>query len=261
MSNEACNKDSHSKRRGRASAFGIAEFLSIASLLACMASICVYLAPTTLFFRGPYQVSLHFILIFVLAAFAAVLGVAATLICLKRKRKNRVRNLGFVGGVLLCVVFFPIAAGELIRTDKGVAYSSEINILRVFDAIKAYALSHGGFLPDADKWCEILMESDVTLTEDVFKNPMDSEVKCGIAFNNSLSGAKLSEVSGKVIILFESHGTLNMNGGRELIKKSCRRGFVGVVTADGYFAILDRPSNQIEGSHPNLDYSRSARWR
>jgi cell division septation protein DedD len=88
-----------------------------------------------------------------------------------------------------------------------------------------YALDHGGKLPDANKWCEQLM--DYLGDGQILRCPSAPEQECGYAMNAALSGVELEKLQAPAdtVLFFDSHlGTLNAAGGREAVCAPGRHG-------------------------------------
>ena len=82
--------------------------------------------------------------------------------------------------------------------------------------ITEYAAKHNGYLPIADKWCDLLIEHNKNLSRHSFCCPA-SKGACSYAFNKNLSGARLSDVPEQTVLLYESHEGWNLAGGAELL--------------------------------------------
>ena len=101
------------------------------------------------------------------------------------------------------------------------AHLGSYNLRVLGAAIKKYAADHGDRLPLAEQWCDVLLKSDPSLRRSSFQHP-DPEPfglsgEYHFAFNSRLSGAKLSEVNPKTVLLFEADGQWNHAGTGELL--------------------------------------------
>ncbi|MHC4386307.1 MAG: hypothetical protein ACYTEU_00870 [Planctomycetota bacterium] len=79
-------------------------------------------------------------------------------------------------------------------------------------ALMSYADDNNGCLPDATKWCDVLIEEDWLYPEYV----VNGQVKH--AMNINASGMKVHELPEDMVLLFEAKGPKNLSGGPELIK-------------------------------------------
>lgn len=81
---------------------------------------------------------------------------------------------------------------------------------------------NNGHLPDANSWCDSLLEYDSALSEKSFIHPgakvMELKGECHFAFNKNLSGVKLSDAASDTVLLFWADGAWNLNGGVELLE-------------------------------------------
>lgn len=110
--------------------------------------------------------------------------------------------------------------------------------LEVLDkALRNYERTYGR-LPEADRWCDILLEYDSTLSKESFLHPgakvMTLKGQCHFAFNKNLSGLKLSDVASDTTFLFWADGPWNLNGGAELLEPEISKyGFIFMTLAKG----------------------------
>jgi len=103
-----------------------------------------------------------------------------------------------------------------------------------------------GYLPDANRWCDLLIEFDLEINRDFFNIiGQNSEIKCSFAFNKNLSNLSLDDIDGNVVLLFEADGNLNLAGGPELLNKDRhkdrffllkRQRFIYILFVDGTVA-------------------------
>jgi hypothetical protein len=109
-----------------------------------------------------------------------------------------------------------------VREENKKKHTALYNMELLAKELKKYAQNHDGHLPDADNWCDALMNENTNLTVENFRFPepelLNLKGKCHIAFNRELSGKRLSEVSPATILLFEADGEWNLNGTESLLK-------------------------------------------
>lgn len=87
----------------------------------------------------------------------------------------------------------------------------------VYDVAQRYAAANGGYLPQADGWCDTLMEFDNTLKEENFKHPkIPGHI---IAYNSNIAGMLFDKLQYDTIIFFEARGDMNLVGSQELINR------------------------------------------
>jgi hypothetical protein len=106
---------------------------------------------------------------------------------------------------------------------------------RVYETLRGYAEAHDGRLPPAERWCDELMEYDVTLSKDIFRDGFnEDEYLCHMAFNPKVSGSVLSGLHSRTIILFGAKGDWNLNGWDELLTETVLRPYLLANGAVGF---------------------------
>jgi hypothetical protein len=119
-------------------------------------------------------------------------------------------------------------------------------------AVNQYAKVHEGCLPAADKWCDLLMESDPSLSRRIFECPTEKGGVCSYAFNRKLDRLRLMDLPNDVVLLFEADGGWNLSGGQELLTirhKGPDRMYCSVLLCN--FSVRSRPE---------LTEEKSLRW-
>jgi hypothetical protein len=157
---------------------------------------------------------------------ALVLGLAASvLIALRRKVLK-----GFRYSILVIILSaYPVHETCDVwyvaksRVEQEQADSSLYKLKVLHGALDKYSKDNNGYLPVADKWGDILIGHNGNLTEDNFRHPKAQRYglvgDCHFAFNKNLSGLRLADIPGDVVLVFESDGDWNLNGGLELFQK------------------------------------------
>lgn len=115
-------------------------------------------------------------------------------------------------------VFF---IGAPARKAREKANMGTYNLRVLGKALKGYAQRHNGLLPDANSWCDqLLADEELGLTSENFCHPKKQDLgfkgKCQFAFNRNLSGKRLADIPGDVVLIFEADGDWNLNGSSEL---------------------------------------------
>lgn len=100
---------------------------------------------------------------------------------------------------------------EGVKTAKG---------KRLSWAVVEYAKNHDGYLPAADKWCDLLIEYDKRLSKNSFKYSSSKDEVYNYAFNRNLNGLRIDDIPSDTVLLFESEGGWNLTGTEELLKKA-----------------------------------------
>jgi hypothetical protein len=124
----------------------------------------------------------------------------------------------------------------------------------LYKAIKDYSEINNGYLPSADRWSDLLIEQDKTLSKDTFKHPLVEG--SAIAFNKNLDGIRLLDVDKNTVLLFEAKGGWNLAGGKELMKNS------NPSRITVYVLFMNGKIEQCWiGDTPNRDTVESIRWK
>lgn len=157
------------------------------------------------------------------ALFGLVFGIIA--LVKVNGSQGRLKGSGLaVAGIIVSAVFIFIlpvfaalflpalaAAKERAQTINCVNNEKQLAL-----AIRIYADSHSDQFPSAATWCD-----DIKTTvgaDNVFKCPAaDPTNQCDYAFNAALGGLDESKVDPQTVMLFESDGGWNANGGADLM--------------------------------------------
>ncbi|MHC4624719.1 MAG: phage holin family protein [Planctomycetota bacterium] len=193
------------------------------SRLAVGAGICAlggFFSLAVLCGSGHAESIIALIAALVFLGLALVLGVAAVISI--AIRRSEVQGTGYailsiVAAVLLSNVMFTGMRRAKQCARAAVCMS---NLHRLAVALNQYAKVHKDYLPGADRWCDLLMETDANLSENVFKCPAAKDGPSTYAFNKALDGRRLSDVNdpAHVVLLFEAEQGWNLSGGQESVK-------------------------------------------
>lgn len=147
-------------------------------------------------------------------------------IILAFKLKSKVAAAAIPAAVLLLVLSVCLPALRRVRQSAKVVLCQS-NLKQIGLAIAEYAKNNEGFLPAADKWCDLLTEHYKELPEELFRCPAAKSGRCNYAFNKNLDGLRLTDVPEDVVLVFEAYKrrdyrTLdtkgwNLSGGVELL--------------------------------------------
>ncbi|MBN2377126.1 MAG: hypothetical protein JXD22_12035 [Sedimentisphaerales bacterium] len=183
-----------------------------------------------------YRVLLWFVL--------AVLGVLAVISGLISRFKVGV-VLGAIGAVLCTFVCFL----AFVIVGKGIALKAicyhDLQILT--RAMQEYCEQNEGTLPDADAWCDQLVES--AESEEYFsigsflggrRGPSsNSEKRSCFAFNKNLGGYRLSEIDRPTVLLFETRDFgWNQNGTLASLPSTTHPGFYPFIERGAHFVLV-----------------------
>lgn len=144
--------------------------------------------------------------------------------------KNIIRKP--ISGIIGLLVLFLAAISLLgIMSTLMLRYSERGRLIRyelatcryVGSGIYRYADINNGYLPDANSWCQSLIDIGQTSSWDEYSytqysfNTYSQKVKSSFAFNKNVSRLPLKEIAGNVVLIFEADGDLNLSGGEELV--------------------------------------------
>ncbi len=214
--------------------------IAVASIL-CIVGAIVCILLFSLSVALPMEDIGHFVgatVLFLIAGF--VLGVLALVVIAIRHRYLKGTIYAILAIILSAPPLFAVyAIGQSAerRQERGKANVGTYNLRLLGKELAKYAKDHDGYLPDANQWCDLLMEYNSSLTKNNFKHPRPDRLKlkgdCHFAFNKYLSGMRLADVSDDVILLFESDGEWNLNGtGKLLRRRYNEKGCVSVLYAN-----------------------------
>jgi prepilin-type processing-associated H-X9-DG protein len=107
------------------------------------------------------------------------------------------------------------------------------NVKQLALAVKIYSGDNKDQLPPAATWCDAIRT--YVGSDKPFQCPAGkSNTRCSYAFNAKLGGMEEGKIAPDTVMIFESDGGWNANGGSELMLKQPRHGRVFVVAfADG----------------------------
>ena len=184
------------------------------------------------------------ILGFLTCGLTSLFGLIFGIIALVKINNNKGTLKGFglaLTGTILSGVFLllvPIWAALLLPALAGAkqraqAINCESNEKQLALAIRIYAGDNNDHFPPAATWCDAIKED--AGNERVFKCPAaDPASRCDYGYNSALDGMDDSKVDPQTVMLFESDGGWNANGGADSMITASRheKKFV-VAFADG----------------------------
>lgn len=133
------------------------------------------------------------------------------------------------------------------------------------NGLRQYTQSHQGKLPPASTWADALIQEVPSLDRSSFWFKPWAQGATQVAFNEAISGRKLSELPDNTVLLFEAYGPWNLHGGRSLLKTCLQRipayaDVVYVYLADGkvyeYWVNMDTLNESIP-----IEAPRTATWQ
>jgi hypothetical protein len=199
--------------------------LAVASLICTFATIPSF-GLFLLFIQAGVDLGFARLVTGLFSAATLVLGIIALLaIALSH---NRLMGVGYaalaviLSGSFLFGTYIRWYEAE-IRAARQKAESSHHSMLLLAIELMEYKRDNDGYLPIADKWCDLLMEHNPNLTKGIFGNPQADTFQqpvgaCNFAFNKNVSGLRWADIPYDVVVLFEANGDWNLTGGAELFK-------------------------------------------
>jgi hypothetical protein len=153
-----------------------------------------------------------------------------------RKSQGTLRGGGIaLAGIIVSAIFvllLPISAflaskvlpsvAETKRSGESLVCS--INMKQLTTGMRLYAADHNGQFPPAGTWCDALQIPAYTAgLPNIFQCPAgDASKRCHYAFNAKLGGIAANKINPKTVVLFETDGGWNVNGGPELMLQQPR---------------------------------------
>jgi hypothetical protein len=174
----------------------------------------------------------------------ALFGLIFGIIALVKVQKSGGRLKGFglalagtiVSGIFLFMI--PIFAAMLLPALAAAKQKAqEINCVNnekeLALAVRIYSGEHNNQLPHAATWCDDIKAA--AGSDKVFKCPAaEAGSRCDYAFNAKLDGMDASKINPQTVMIFESDGGWDANGGAELMIGKPRHARMFVVAfADG----------------------------
>jgi type II secretory pathway pseudopilin PulG len=171
----------------------------------------------------------------VTALFGLIFGVMAMVKA--KQRRNGIALAGVVVSTISLVMMLIIIAMLLPALAAAKQRAQTINCVlneqQLAMAVKLYSGAHDGQFPPAATWCDAI-KADIGSEKNFKCVAANSSSRCDYAFNAKLGGMEEAKVALDTVMIFESDGGWNANGGPELMigKPRHDRQFV-VAFADG----------------------------
>jgi len=138
--------------------------------------------------------------------------------------------------MMLAAILFPVFA----RAREAARTSTCLNNVRqLCTAAMVYSNDYDGKYPMAANWCDATKK--YARVPSVYKCPSVEDKECGYGFNSALGGISQDGVDNvaDTVLIFESDGGWNANGGREaMITRSRHNGGFSIGYADSHVARL-----------------------
>jgi len=182
------------------------------------------------------------ILGFFTCGITAIPGVILGIVALNKIRKSD----GQLGGKVMAIVGLCLSAASLImlilaglllpavaRAKRNAqpfpnwGQSQTIhcvnNLKQLGLAVRLYANDNKDQFPLAAKWCDAI-QTDVGGNTTIFQCPGAPGPRCTYAFNAKISGMDVGKINPNTVMIFETQGGWNLNGGAELMIRKPRHG-------------------------------------
>jgi len=201
------------------------------------------------FFYWQGFLAIPFLLLFTLAPLFGI--ITLVLVIVKHKKLKGwsypIGAIFILGFLSICLI--PSISCAMERHMSKVCTS---NLQKLGMAITEYARKHNGYLPAASRWCDLLIESDRSLSKDTFKCPAAKEGICNYAFNESLDGLRLADVPRDVVLLYEANGDWNLKGGPESLEPR---------HSGGKICFILFPNISVGSYGVKFPFNQSLRWK
>jgi hypothetical protein len=188
---------------------------------------------------------------------AAILSLAAIVMITVRRKLLK----GYIYAVLALILSSPFMFIDYgfrcqakIREQREREWTGLYNLEFLGKEIIRYARDNNGYLPEASRWCDQLMEYNPELSKENFMHPQHPKLpkenykftapenfrdifnfkgEVQFAFNKNLSGKHLADIPGDVVLIFEADGDWNLSGAEELLKTRYReKGYITILFVD-----------------------------
>ncbi|MHC4572784.1 MAG: hypothetical protein ACYS76_01410 [Planctomycetota bacterium] len=172
------------------------------------------------------------------AFFLGITSLAVIAIRNKQSKGYLYAIFAIVVSVPFLSVFYAVGSVSRTRREREKTWTGQYNLRLLGKQLIEYAQDNADYLPTADQWCELLMEHNTKLTRDNFVHPKPHwyhlKGECHFAFNKNLSGMRLSDIPGNVVLVFEADGDWNLSGTSELLKTRYReKGYITIMYVNG----------------------------
>jgi hypothetical protein len=164
-------------------------------------------------------------LVCVIAAFS--LGYAALEMIKESEGRLTGKGLAIAGmtapGFCIILVFILFQSHKPTELPPRVVCGT--NLSGLAKAILVFANDANDKMPEADKWCDLLVGHDFTTPKQFVCKSSDAVLgESSYALNRNLVGRKLSEIPSDVVLLFETEPGWNVVGGPEILTTENHRG-------------------------------------
>ena len=215
------------KQESETSNLAIVSFTSLMTLLFMYLLLMIWSSFVEEINIPGLDIAIFFISV-VVPIIALVLGLISfiQIKCSKKKLKGTWLSVASIIISLLLIMFIFLLMPQLGRASPSMIRSLRCrrNLRELGAAIIAYANEHDGYLPTADKWCDLLVTKADVNPKSFLCPESDAEMgKSSYAFNKNIAGMKHSEIQRKkwqnqdIVLLFETEPGWNQVGGSELL--------------------------------------------
>ena len=164
------------------------------------------------------------------ALFGLIFGIIALVKVSNSKGSLRGQGLALAGTIVSGIFLFmlPVFVAMLLPAlaaakDKAREINCMNNEKQLALAVLVYSNDHTNHYPPAATWCDAINTS--VHSENIFKCPgVNATSRCDYAFNAKLDGLAQRQVNPQTVVIFESDGGWNANGGQELLPATPRHG-------------------------------------
>ena len=131
----------------------------------------------------------------------------------EKVRTSLVISSLFLGGVLLVWHSYHVQ-------KRNIEFFRMSELKNLAEVILDYSAENEGLLPNADTWTDVLFERDNRFYDPEIHGPKSNYkgYKWNYAFNENISGMKVDELPGDIVLFFEAKGGLNLSGSQSLIE-------------------------------------------
>jgi len=224
------------------------NYLAIISFVFIIIAIAIPFLPFSTFgYR--LQVSLCFF------AIAFILGVFAFVFC-RERLKGRVFAITSMV-ITILFIFFGINSSLRFMDAREMYKFRQIGKVLI-----EYSENNNGYLPEANRWCDLLKESNRSISKNSFRHTLGTYTKYHSAFNKNLSSLRLTNVPNDIVLLFTAEGDWNLNGAEKLLQET--KGldtYVLLVNGEVYSYNFEKNGIEIWDEKLKKEVIKSLRWK
>jgi prepilin-type processing-associated H-X9-DG protein len=204
--------------------------LARASLIISIVAPCLWFVSSVVFvYKVPFWLVPCIMAVILSWLSVPFLAIAALVEINRSSRLLQGRGFAIAG---LCLWLVPIAIGCLLNLfsqhprDLAPRVVCGTNMRGLVKAMVVYANDYdAGRFPQADKWCDVLIQADFTTYKQLVCRGSDAIAgECSYAMNRNVAGKNMLALPPGMVLLFETKAGWNQVGGPEILTTENHKG-------------------------------------